>query len=105
MMTAEETENAATGPGPRRDSFGGAAVALGVLGFLPVPGVVASLLAIALGVTVRASASVTSHARQQANVAIVLGLVSVTLFGTFCFFYFVVLGYPLPHLAHNHPEH
>jgi hypothetical protein len=44
MTTAEEGESAGNRPQSPHDSLGGAAVALGVLGLLPVPGGIASLL-------------------------------------------------------------
>src|SRR4051812_39424037 len=80
-------------------SLGTASVVLGVLGFLPVPGVLASVLAIALGVAARMSEPTTQRTRQRATLGICLGAVSLTLLTAFCFVYFVLLGYPLPHIA------
>jgi hypothetical protein len=84
-------------------SLGTASVVLGVLGFFPVPGVIASVLAIALGVAARLLESTPPRGRQRATLGICLGTVSLVLFTAFCFMYFILLGYPLPHISRYHP--
>ena len=86
--------------------FGAASLALGFAGFLPVPGVVASVLALVFGYL--------SHARSRAagqevsglaTAGIILGWVSIALFATFVVVYFVILGYPLPEIHRYRPDH
>jgi hypothetical protein len=87
------------------DGLGTASLALGVLGFFPIPGVFASLLAIVLGVAVHMSSTPASVAsKQRATAGIALGATSLLLFIAFCVMYFGVLGYPLPHIAPYRPE-
>jgi hypothetical protein len=49
----------------------------------------------------RSAPSGTRH--RQATIGITLGAVSLAFFLTVCFIYFVVLGYPLPHIGRYHP--
>jgi len=88
---------------PRRDSLGTASLALGVAGLLPLPGVVASVMAIALGL---AAGVPDEHGRtrrsQSATAGIALGAASLVLFTVICTLVFVVLDYPMPHIATYH---
>jgi uncharacterized protein DUF4190 len=102
-MTTTSNAHRTASDEAKEASLGTASVVLGVLGFFPVPGVIASALAIALGVVARLSESATPRGRQRATLGICLGTVSLALFTAFCFVYFVVLGYPLPHISRYHP--
>jgi hypothetical protein len=85
--------------------LGTASLVLGVLGFFPIPGVLASVLAIVLGAIdhlTRSSSSASS--KQRATAGIALGAASLLLFTAFCVVYFGILGYLLPHIAHYRPE-
>jgi hypothetical protein len=75
---------------------------LGLAAFLPIPGPAAGLAAMVTGLlSGRAGPGDTRH--RHATIGITLGAVSVALFLTICFVYFVVLGYPLPHIGRYHP--
>jgi len=79
-----------------RDGLGIASLILGVAGFLPVPGV--------LGWISGAPTEDGGRRRTGAGTTgLVLGIVGVALFGTICFVYFVVLGYPLPQIHRYYP--
>jgi hypothetical protein len=41
---------------------------------------------------------------RYATIGITLGAASVALLASVCFVYFVVLGYPLPHIGRYHPS-
>jgi hypothetical protein len=88
-----------------QDGLGTASLALGILGFFPIPGVLASVVAIALGIAAYLGKTPASAAgKQRAMAGIALGAVSLLLFITFCVIYFGILGYPLPHIAPYRPE-
>jgi hypothetical protein len=63
------------------------------------------VLAIGLGLAARMSNAPTAQTRRRATLGIFLGGASVACFATFCFVYFIMLGYPLPHIARYRPEH
>jgi len=83
-------------------SLGTASLVLGILGFFPIPGMIASVLAVAVGLTARLSDSASTRTKQRATLGICLGVASVAIFGVFCFVYFTLLGYPLPHIHRYH---
>ena len=104
MTTSSSAPGAASDDGGDA-SLGTASMVLGVLGLLPIPGVLASVAAVALGLSTRMSDSATERGRQRAAWGICLGGLSLAIFGGFCLVYFVLLGYPLPHITRYHPEH
>jgi len=89
---------------PRRDALGTASLALGIAGFLPIPGLVASVMAVILGsLSGRLDADGRRRRSGVAVTGIVLGCVSIGLFLTICIVYFGVLGYPLPQIHRYQP--
>jgi hypothetical protein len=86
------------------DGLGTASLALGLLGFLPIPGVFASVLAMVLGAIAHLTrGSAPADSRHRATAGIALGAASLFLFAGFCVVYFGVLGYPLPHITPYRP--
>jgi len=87
-----------------RNGLGVASLVLGIAGFVPFPGVLASVLAIVLG---RISGTQNANGNRSRSAAgttgMVLGIVGLALFTAFCFTYFVVLGYPLPAIHRYQP--
>jgi hypothetical protein len=102
VTTTTEDRTVASGT---QDGLGTASLVLGILGFLPIPGVMASILAIVLGAATHLSGTnVSAAAKQRATIGIILGAVSVLILATICIIYFGILGYPLPHIEHYRPE-
>jgi hypothetical protein len=89
---------------PLADGLGVASLILGVTGFLPLPGIAASVLAVILG-CLSGSRDVEGRRRRSgtAVTGIVLGCVSIGVFLTICIVYFGVLGHPLPQIHRYHP--
>jgi hypothetical protein len=87
-----------------RDGLGTASLVLGIAGFLPIPGLAASVLAVILGSLSGTPAADGRRRRSSAAVTgIVLGCVSIALFITICIVYFGILGYPLPQIHRYQP--
>ena len=89
---------------PRRDGLAVASLILGIAGFLPIPGLAASVLAVILGaLSGSKDADGRRHRSGAAVTGIVLGCVSIGLFLLICIIYFGVLGYPLPQIHRYQP--
>jgi hypothetical protein len=75
-----------------------------IAGFLPIPGLAASVLAVILG-TLSGSkdADGRRHRSGAAVTGMMLGCVSIALFLVICIIYFGVLGYPLPQIHRYQP--
>jgi hypothetical protein len=104
VWTASRPDKVTPNGGVSRDGLATASLVLGVAGFLPIPGLVASVFAVILG-----SLSGTRDAdgtRQRSGAAvtgIVLGCISIGLFIVICVVYFGILGYPLPQIHRYQP--
>jgi hypothetical protein len=95
-------------PGQPRDENprGTAALILGVASFLPIPGLLAGIVAIVLGATSRTVGANGRLCRTSAGwTGLILGSLSVSLFLAAGIVYFAVLGYPFPHPQRYHPAH
>jgi len=79
----------------RHSSLAGLAFGLSLAGFLPVPGVVASIAAVACG-RIALRGTIPDPERAQARIATVLGAIGILLPVLLLFVYCVVLGYPFP---------
>jgi hypothetical protein len=81
-----------------------ASVILAIAGFLPIPGVVASLVAVVLGV-LSGDTDPDGHRRRSgtARAGIILALIAIGLFLAGGVVYFGILGYPLPHIHRYRP--
>jgi hypothetical protein len=87
-----------------RNGLGVASLVLGIVGFVPFPGVRASVLAIVLGwISGTQNADGSRRRSAAATTGVVLRIVGVALFAAHCFTYFVVLGYPLPAIHRYQP--
>lgn len=71
------------------------AFGLSIAGFVPIPGVIASIAAVICG-GVALSDAASAAERTQARLAVLLGVVGVALPLLFLLVYCVVLGYPFP---------
>ena len=90
--------------GATRDGLATASLVLGIAGFLPVPGLAASVLAVILGsLSGTRDADGTRRRSGAATTGIVLGCISIGLFLVICIVYFGVLGYPLPQIHRYQP--
>jgi hypothetical protein len=87
------------------DGLAVASVILAIAGFLPIPGVVASLVAVVLGV-LSGDTDPDGQRRRSgtARAGIILALIAIGLFLTGCVVYFGILGYPLPHIHRYRPS-
>ena len=87
------------------DGLATASMILGVASFLPIPGAAAGLVAVILGLASGLTSPGGKRVRhRQATIGITLGAISLGILVTLCFVYFVVLGYPLPHIGRYHPS-
>jgi hypothetical protein len=87
-----------------RDGLATASLVLGILGFLPLPGTAASVLAVILGsLSGRRDADGKRRRSGAAVTGMVLGCVSIGLLLLICVIYFGVLGYPLPQVHRYQP--
>src|SRR5919199_6424398 len=87
-----------------RDGLATASLVLGIAGFLPVPGIAASVLAVILGsLSGRRDADGRRRRNGAAVTGIVLGCVSIGLLLLIGIIYFGVLGYPLPQIHRYQP--
>jgi hypothetical protein len=86
------------------DGLAVASLTLAIAGFLPIPGLLASVVAVVLGVL---SGETGPNGRRRrsgiARAGIILGLVAIGLFVTVGTVYFGILGYPLPHIHRYRP--
>jgi hypothetical protein len=89
---------------PRSDVLGIASLVLGILGFLPIPGLPASILAVILGFLAGKDSHAAGGRGRAANAGIVLGFVSIAIAVVISIVYFGVLGYPLPQIHRYHPN-
>jgi hypothetical protein len=90
--------------GSRRDGLATASLVLGIAGFLPIPGLVASVLAVILGsLSGSRDAEGTRRRSSAAVTGIALGCASIGLFLAICIIYFGILGYPLPEIHRYQP--
>jgi hypothetical protein len=88
----------------RRDGLATASLVLGIAGFLPIPGLVASVLAVILGsISGSRDADGTRRRSGAAVTGIALGCASIGLFLAICIIYFGILGYPLPQIHRYQP--
>jgi hypothetical protein len=87
------------------DGLAVASLILAIAGFLPVPGALASLVAVVLGVL---SGDTDPDGRRRrsgtARAGIILGLVAIGLLLIASTVYFGILGYPLPHIHRYRPS-
>ena len=92
-------------PVPRSgtDGLGVASLVLGVLGFLPIPGLPASILAVVLGF-LSGKDQATGRRSRLANAGMTLGCVSIAGAAVISIVYFGILGYPLPQIHRYHPD-
>jgi hypothetical protein len=106
-MAANSSEafEPATAVAAQPDGLATASMVLGMAAFLPIPGPAAGLIAIIVGI---ASGRTDNEGRRMrhrhATIGITLGAASLALLATVCLVYFVVLGYPLPHIGRYHPS-
>jgi hypothetical protein len=89
---------------PRSDVLGIASLVLGVIGFLPIPGLPASILAVILGFLAGKDSHAAGGRSRAANAGIVLGCVSIVIAAVISIVYFGILGYPLPQIHRYHPH-
>jgi len=89
---------------PRSDVLGTASLVLGVIGFLPIPGLPASILAVILGFLAGKDSPAAGRRNRAANAGIVLGCVSIAIAAAVSIVYFGILGYPLPQIHRFHPN-
>ena len=87
---------------PRSDASGLASLVLGIVGFLPIPGLPASILAVILGFLAGKDSPTGSRRSRVATAGIVLGCVSIVTAAVIGIVYFGVLGYPLPQIHRYH---
>jgi hypothetical protein len=88
----------------RSDVMGIASLVLGILGFLPLPGLAASILAVILGLLASKDPHPGGRRSRAATAGIVLGSVSIAVAIVISIVYFGVLGYPLPQIHRYHPQ-
>ena len=88
----------------RSDVVGIAALVLGILGFLPIPGLAASILAVILGLLAGKNSDPGGGRSRAATAGIVLGTVSIAIAAVISIVYFGILGYPLPQIHRYHPH-
>jgi hypothetical protein len=91
-------------PATAVDGLAVASLILAVAGFLPIPGVLASVLAIVLGIL--SGDTGPDGRRRRSNAAragIILASIAIGLFVAACIVYFGVLGYPLPRIHRYRP--
>ena len=87
-----------------REGLATASLVLGIAGFLPVPGLAASVSAVILGSLSGSRGGDGVRRRSPAAVTgIVLGCIAIGLFVLICVVYFGVLGYPLPQIHRYTP--
>jgi hypothetical protein len=87
-----------------RDGLATASLVLGIAGFLPVPGLAASVSAVILGSLSGGPGGDGVRRRPPAAVTgIALGCIGIGLFVLICIVYFGVLGYPLPQIHRYTP--
>jgi len=110
-MAADSTPSASDAFAPatavtnQPDGLATASMVLGMAAFLPIPGPPAALLAIIFGIVSGRTDNDGRRVRHRhATIGITLGAASLALLLTACFVYFVVLGYPLPHIGRYHPS-
>jgi hypothetical protein len=89
---------------PRSDGLGIASLVLGVVGFLPIPGLPASILAVILGFLADKDSHTPGGRSRAANAGIVLGCVSIGIAAVISIVYFGILGYPPPQIHRYHPH-
>ena len=101
----EQTTSRATGElREETDGLGRSALVLGIASFLPIPGVIAAVLAIAVGAASGwRDESGRRRRSREGTTGIALGVASLCVFLAVCFVYFGILGYPLPQISHYHP--
>ena len=104
IWTPSAPETAQRSAETPRDGLATASLVLGVAGFLPVPGLAASVMAIVLGtLSGRRDADGRRRRNGAAVTGIVLGCVSIGLFLLLDVVYFGVLGHPLPQIHRYQP--
>jgi Domain of unknown function (DUF4190) len=104
VRTATQPPSGTPDGGADRDGLATASLVLGVAGFLPIPGLVASVSAVILGsLSGTRDADGTRRRSGAAVTGIVLGCISIGLFVVICIVYFGVLGYPLPQIHRYQP--
>jgi hypothetical protein len=74
------------------------------MGFLPIPGLPASILAVILGFLAGKDSHAAGGRSRPANAGIVLGCVSIGIAAFISIVYFGILGYPLPQIHRYHPH-
>lgn len=89
---------------PRSDVLGIASLLLGIVGFLPIPGLPASILAVILGFLAGKDSHAGGRRSRVANAGIVLGCVGVAAAAVISIVYFGILGYPLPQIHRYNPD-
>ena len=89
---------------PRANGLGIASLILGVAGFLPIPGLTASILAVILGFLAGKDSPSAGGRSRVATAGIVLGFVGIAMAAAISIVYFWILGYPLPQIHRYHPE-
>jgi hypothetical protein len=91
-------------PATAPDGLAVASLILAVAGFLPIPGSLASVLALVLGVL--SGDTGPDGRRERSNAAragIILASVAIGLFVTASVVYFGILGYPIPRIHRYQP--
>jgi hypothetical protein len=89
---------------PRTDMLGIASLILGIVGFLPIPGPPASIMAVILGSLAGKDSHAGGRRSRVATAGIVLGCVSIATAAVISIVYFGILGYPLPQIHRYHPQ-
>jgi hypothetical protein len=90
-------------PRPGTDGLGVPSLTLGILGFLPIPGLPASILAVVLGF-LGGKDSTTGRRSRLATAGMTLGGVGIAGAAVISIFYFGILGYPLPQIHRYRPD-
>ena len=91
-------------PATTADGLAVASLILAIAGFLPIPGVLASVVAVVLGIL--SGDTGPDGRRRRSNTAragIILASVAIALFVAACIVYFGVLGYPIPRIHRYQP--
>ena len=89
-------------PRPGTDGLGVASLILGILGFLPIPGLPASILAVVLGF-LGGKDPTTGRRGRLATAGMTLGCVAIAGAAIISIIYFGILGYPLPQIHRYRP--